>query len=221
MLRLAVILCSLFVLVNNSVIFKPESIEPDNSCDSPNSPFERHTKVNHLNETIEISLNKTFNEKFKCLQRLFDISLVEMQKVYNEAVVNRTLPTNQQSVDKKSKKKEKKEKKSTKHGRKMKENTFIGQVGLIFYTISQNRTVTQFKHESFEFFKPTADPNLNETISLLETELNNYNNDLETLKEIQIYLKTQAKNASRKLKTLTKTKPAGENEKKEKKQKKK
>jgi hypothetical protein len=170
-------------------------------CDrSGAESFQRHTVINNLDKALELGLNQSFHDRFECLQKQFDDKLVEMQHYYKMKLKeNKNVSAEQvDSSSSSSAKHTKNKNKNKKNQRKNKESDelpsdLVGQTGFVFYSLNQNGTVTDFKHESFTFVQPVA-LGLNQTlhendVSLLESEINAFNSDMFVLKAIQANIK--------------------------------
>ena len=159
--------------------------------------------VRNLNKTIEIGLNKTFNERFDCFQRTFDTNLVRLNKLYFEQLSNRT---NASQTDLPKKKKNKEKNQSS--------DSSFAQIGFIFYSINSNpkTNVEQFKHESILFLNPSNVLNLN--ITQLEHEIFALSNDVSILKSLLSQAKETLKEKVHLLKESKETKKTEKTEKK-------
>ena len=209
------IICAFFlanlVFVNLVELNSIFNVNPNEKvCDKRNNePFQRHTIVNNLDKALEIGLNKSFHDKFECLQKIFDEKLNEMQNYYKlklkeQENANASTSLNA-SVEAKH---EKKKDKSHKHKKveeddeeksKSSSKNFLGQTGFIFYSMNQNASITDFKHESFKFVEPV----LNQTdASLLESEIEAFNNDMVVLKSIMGNIKKNIKTRMSLLKAI-------------------
>lgn len=157
--------------------------------------------VRNLNKTIEIGLNKTFNERFDCFQRTFDTNLVRLNKLYFEQLSNRT---NASQTDLPKKKKNKEKNQSS--------DSSFAQIGFIFYSINSKTNVEQFKHESILFLNPSNVLNLN--ITQLEQEIFALSNDVSILKSLLSQAKETLKEKVHLLKESKETKKTEKTEKK-------
>jgi len=185
----------------------------DKACDRrATEPFQRHIVINNLDKALEIGLNKSFHDKFECLQRAFDDKLVAMQRFYKAQLresSQQSQPTSisdteSASVPRKEKHRKKSKKPMTHHGHHSSSasfsHDFIGQTGFIFYSIDQNRSIADFKHESFTFVKPAVS---NETdLSLLENEIAAFNSDMFVLKALMAQIKKNVKSRVSLLKAI-------------------
>lgn len=164
----------------NSIFSTYTHPRESSTCNSIGEPFQRHTVINNIEKAMEIGLNKSFHEKYICLQKVFDEKLIEMQQAYKQSAQESSATNTEVPV------------KGSKHQSKLHKyhgelaDHFIGQTGFIFYSIDQNGTITDFKHESFKFVKPVT--NLSDS-SLLESELAAFNSDLFALKALSNNIK--------------------------------
>lgn len=190
-------LAILFVLV---IANEPSLLDIELPCNTNSSILtNKNIIINELNDSIALKLNRTFYQKFQCVQLSFDETLLDMQNNYNlfHSQSNKTELVNlieSSKTKKKEKSKKKNESKSEKDKLKYKLDMF-GQVGFIYYSMDGTFNTNDFKHETFTFAKPSEQGFLNQTE--IETKIANYNNDIFVLKSL-------LENAKHKLKSFIK-----------------
>lgn len=197
---IAIFLANL-VLVNLVELNTIFSVSPNEKvCDRKNKPFQRHTIINNLDKALEIGLNKSFHDKFECLEQIFDDKLIEMQQFYKlklkqQAELNKDSTNSSKSSSNKHDKKKDKQNKQ----KQAINGEFMGQTGFIFYSLNQNATITDFKHESFKFVQPVS----NQTeLTTLENEIEAFNSDIIVLKSIMNNIKKNIKSRANLLKAI-------------------
>jgi hypothetical protein len=169
------------------------------TCDRAGTEsFQRHTIINNLDKALEIGLNQSFHDRYECLQKMFDDKLIEMQHFYKMKLKETKKAVVETESSTKNSKKNKNKNKKNKNQSQLDDNVnLVGQTGFIYYSINQNGSVTDFRHESFRFMQPVTvglNQSLHENdISLLESEINAFNSDMFVLKAIQANIKKNIK----------------------------
>ncbi len=166
--------------------------------------FPSQMTVYNLNESLLNDLKLNYKEKMVCLFKFVESSLTEMNHVYDDIASSTETSIATENPGRISFVKKSDKKKSKKF--KVSEN-FLGQFGIFAYSISQNHTIGHFRHESIKYMRPS-----NETsdVESMEADLFKYRNDINVLKKLLAYLKSQEKEVIRKLKNDSKEKEKAE-----------
>ena len=193
------------VLANSQSLNNIFGVNIDRQCEKKSE--HNHVIVDSLDKIAELSLNKSFLMKYECLQNQFDETLNQMKMLYRHANLNEEPflhPLNPHLIKRDLKVKLGKKDHKLIH----QAPNYLSQVGFIFYSMSQNISLNDLRHESIKFAQPHRPSSLlnltSNDVSLLVNEIEAYNADLEIIGAIQLSIKKAVKTRMNLLKEILK-----------------